>query len=214
MILLTLGFFYGCEKNIDTSQDTQLDTRARGGNGNGNGNGGGEDNPPPLYEIVYDGSIFKSNVAYYRFQRSNGKYNIMSPDCGDLTMTDGFEAVGCYIGEGSICGDWREIRQFDKKANPEKVAAHFAFVDPINGSNVRFTMLGVIKDLTDGEYTIFPTNEGSDVELILDRWKTSGLNASCDQETTIDFSTPQHITIKLVNPDDWDCSTTNSPTCN
>lgn len=192
---VTLIIHWSCnEENIGNSN---LDTaksihKKKGGNGNGgNGNGG----PEVLYSAFYHGSVINSTSGSYRNTRDSKKYSILSNDCGGINLT-GISALlfahngtsNCY--QEPLFGEYREIRQFDKQKLPHRVAVHFAFSVPGTNQpqNKRLSMIGDVP-LTNGEYTIFPANQGESITLTLEKWTLGGLGTDpCEEESEIFFA--------------------------
>jgi hypothetical protein len=233
LVILAIAFFWSCNEETITPQqqiDGELELRDHRPNHNppGQGNGNEEENQE-LFSVTYDGDLFISQEGFYRFVRNNPKYNLMgSEDCHPFRMLSGINEIldhefgidDCYPDDEIVfCSPFHSIRQFNKKDPTliRRVAAHFTFYDYTQNTNQhRLSIHGNIKDMnTAGEYSIFPTNEGEVVEIILDKWRLGGSDNCNTAGEFIFFSdmtpivNPQHITIKRLAP--GDCPAV--PTC-
>ena len=120
LLFLAAAFQWGCERETVTPTDGEVSLRDPGpnhnhGGNNGGGNGGGEE---ARYEVTYGGTIFSSEVGFYRETRSNPKYNVMNEACGPYAMPTGINEIlalngslDCFDENFEFCSRFHEIRQ-------------------------------------------------------------------------------------------------------
>lgn len=218
---LAVIFLWSCEKDLLTTNDTEVEVRmgnGNGNNGNGNGNGGGNGNgngngnggdgdgdgdSEPLWDVIYDGTIINSTTAYGLVDVNNPKYELMQTTaCGKFTFS-GITTLDDIANDcaenfpSDYCVEGTGIRQFDLKKNPGRVANHLWILHP-NG-NLNLKMFGELV----GGPSIFPAS-GSSVTVNFETWELNSPN--CD-EVTGDF-VPGQASVTITGLGSIDCAST------
>ena len=216
--LICLCCFWSCERETITSTDHTFIAPPPGGNGNGNGppDGNGNNSVDPLYSVEYDGDIVKSQVGMYRGGSGNPKYTLIgNAACGNFAMLEGINELLAMIGQSpcydteDFCSIYHHIRQWDKKKNPNVVAAHFIFNDFSYSPNMQqwFTMHGFLEDASGKSIDYLrPPNVGDKVILRLHSWKHGG--SICNQSDLMTFASMglNDQTITIIKLAETDCT--------
>ncbi len=205
LTLLTIAFLWSCEQDTakPSSPDEDITFRSHNSHHNPGGGDGGGGGSTDLWEVVYDGDIITSDLAYVKLEKNTSKYAIISEACDGISTTlYGLNNLFLLSGlndcfENSECSTWIHLRQFDKRKLPERLAAHFWFEDPVApGETIWFSMYGTMS----GD---FPPTGTTTVEF--DKWTVrfgaSSSGEPCERENDFfaEGTSNQSMSIRLVD---------------